>query len=201
MQISVSGQKIKIGAALQNYVKENVNKTVTKYFEHAINTDVVFSKESHKHAELYKAEILIHEGTGLIDIIKGDAKADSTYTAFEKALAKVEKQLRGYKEQIKNHRKPEAKYSYLDTSAIQKATKKKKASPNKDALSDNSGDEDAPIIIAEQGSKPEKLSVSEAVTKMDLAHLPLLLFIDRNTNKPNVVYHRSDGHISWVYTK
>lgn len=201
MQISVSGQKIKIGSALQSYVKEHVTKTVTKYFEKAIHTDIVFSKESHKHAESYKAEILVREGTGLINIIKGDAKADNTYTAFEKALAKVEKQLRSYKEKIKNHHKPNAEYSYINTSAAQKATKKRTKSSKATALSSNNSEEDSPLIIAEQGHKLEKLTVSEAVLKMDLDHLPLLLFRDKKTNKPNVVYHRADGNIAWIYTK
>jgi hypothetical protein len=44
----------------------------------------------------------------------------------------------------------------------------------------------------------EKLTVSEAIMKMDLAHLPALMFVNKLNNRINMVYHRSDGNIAWV---
>jgi hypothetical protein len=55
-----------------------------------------------------------------------------------------------------------------------------------------------PVTIAEKGTNIENLTVSEAIMKMDLAHLPALMFINKLNNRINMVYHRHDGNISWV---
>ena len=47
-------------------------------------------------------------------------------------------------------------------------------------------------------TKIEKLTVSEAVMRMDLQNLPTLLFINAQSGRINVVYHRQDGNISWI---
>ena len=70
MQIQVSGKKIDIGEALTTHVKERLTKGVSKYFEHAITADVVFSKEAH----LLRADIHVNEGTGAGILIKSRAE-------------------------------------------------------------------------------------------------------------------------------
>ena len=57
---------------------------------------------------------------------------------------------------------------------------------------------DAPVIISEKMTKIEKLSVSDAVMKMDLANRSFYIFLNVNTNKLSLVYYRPDGNIAWV---
>lgn len=190
MQVRISGKNMEVGASLSEYVNDNLIKGVSKYFEKAINGDVVF----HKNGNFYFADILVNEGTGTGIIIKGNSKADDAYLAFNEALEKIEKQLRRYKRRIKNHHKQSiAEIEPAHTKLI---------SATKYVISpiDEEQDEIAsePLIIAEKSTPIEKLSVSDAVMKMDLAGLPALLFINSKTNTINVVYHRADGNISWV---
>lgn len=56
----------------------------------------------------------------------------------------------------------------------------------------------APAVIAEKSTNIERLSVSDAVMKMDLADLPALMFFNAGNGRLNVVYRRVDGNISWV---
>ena len=42
------------------------------------------------------------------------------------------------------------------------------------------------------------LSVSEAVMRMDLADLPVVMFRNSASGRLNVVYHRGDGNIGWI---
>ncbi len=101
MKVIVSGQGVSVGQALQDHVKEKLTNHVVRYFEHAIDAHVVF----HKQSVFFRADIVIHDGTGMHLPIKGDAEADDVYVAFERALVKVEHQLRKYKEKINNHHK------------------------------------------------------------------------------------------------
>jgi ribosomal subunit interface protein len=195
MQISVSGKQINIGSALQDHVKDRLSKGVTKYFDRALTGNVVFSRQAH----LFCANIMVNEGTGMGVLLKSDAESDDIYSAFDAALLRIEKQLRRYKSKIKSHHKPKiADLAFSSTSPV-KGTKYV-ISPFAHHDTDEMVEEtlDNPLIIAEKTTAIETLAVSEAVMKMDLAHLPALLFINSKTGRINVVYHRADGNISWV---
>ena len=53
-------------------------------------------------------------------------------------------------------------------------------------------------IVAESPTQIERLTVGEAVMRMDLAHVPVLMFRNRATGALNVVYRRPDGHVGWI---
>jgi hypothetical protein len=53
-------------------------------------------------------------------------------------------------------------------------------------------------IIAENPTHIEKLSVGEAVMRLDLAQAQALMFLNKKGGGLNVVYRRADGHIGWI---
>ena len=55
-----------------------------------------------------------------------------------------------------------------------------------------------PMVIAESTANIERLSVSEAVMRMDLADLPAMMFCNAGHGGLNVVYRRADGNIGWI---
>lgn len=191
MQITVSGKHLEIGTALQEYVVAELESVVTKYFEHAISADVVFSKERH----LFKSDIIVNEGTGTNILIKGSANDDDVYSAFDLCSAKIEKQLRRYKRRIKDHHK-----TRLDKDNIEMlpATKYILSSDVDSNEGESEEFNDAPLIIAEKPTEIETLTVSDAVMRMDLGQLPALMFINKKSGSINVVYRREDGNISWI---
>ena len=103
-------------------------------------------------------------------------------------LEKVAKQLRRYKRKMTNHHK--------ETSEEQIVKAMKFVLPPQTGEEDE--DKQAGLIIAEKATEIEKLTVSQAVMKMDLQHLPALMFFNRANGRLNVVYRRDDGNISWV---
>ena len=190
MQIQVSGKKIDIGEALTTHVKERLTKGVSKYFDHAIHADVVFSKEAH----MFRADIHVNEGTGNGVAIKGRADHNDVYAAFDAAAERIEKQLRRYKRKIRSH--ATKKVTDLSEKELKLLSGKKFVMtplPEEEA-----GEEDAPLIIAEKPQSIARLTASEAVMQMDLADLPTLVFVNKQTGNLDVVYHRKDGNISWV---
>jgi ribosomal subunit interface protein len=182
MKISVSGKKMDVGQALSDHVKTTMNAIVGKYFDRAIDANVVFGKEAH----MIFSDIHVNEGTGTGVIIKAQGREGDAYAAFDRAAERVEKQLRRYKRRLKNHHQsPEIKEAV------------KYILPDNDEEEAADHDEN-PLIVAEKPTKIEKLTVSDAVMRMNLAHLPALMFIDKKNGKVAVVYKRHDGNISWV---
>lgn len=190
MRISVSGQHVDIGKALKSHVEEALEHAVTKYFDQAIDADVVFSRESH----LFTTNILVNEGTGTGIVIKSQGEANDAYPAFDQALERIEKQLRRYKRRLKNHHKGKTDAEQLEE--LLEGTKYV-ISGGEEVPEEN----DNPLIIAEKPATIERLSVSDAVMRMELADLPALMFINEKSGALNVVYHRKDGNVSWIDPK
>jgi len=102
MQISIPGHQLDVGDALKVHVEDRLVDGVKKYFENAIDVEVVFSKEN---AYLFKADIIVNDGTGTHGLTKGTGQADEVYAAFDLAADRIEKQLRRLKRKLKNHHK------------------------------------------------------------------------------------------------
>lgn len=185
MDISVSGKQVDVGEAFQIHAEDELTDAVTKYFEKAINAQVVLTKQgSSMHVE-----ITVHPGPrGLI--VQGHGDADEAYPAFDMALERIKKQLRRYKRRlVDDHRRRAAGEDIL---AAQQYVIQSDESEEEVA-------EDAqPIIVAEMQTDIATISVSEAVMRMDLANVPVLMFRNSKTDTLSVVYHRKDGNIGWI---
>lgn len=189
MIISVSGQHISIGNNLQEYSKERATQVVKKYFTDIINIDIHFSKEGIN----FKCDIIVKYGSGKHNIVKSNDSCSDIYVAFDKAMSKLEKQLRKYKSKFKNHHTGKVKISEIAYEGTKYIIK-----PQSDSETSNAEDNDNPAIIAEKPVGILKLSVKEAVMQMDLEDLPAVVFKNINNDRINIVYYRKDGNIAWV---
>ncbi len=185
MEISVSGKHVDVGDAFRVHAESELAAAVNKYFEHAIDAHVTLSKEG---AEMI-VDISVHPGPrGLV--VQGSGHAAEAYPAFDTALEHIAKQLRRYKRRL------------VDEQRHRSATDDFIAAQQYVLQSDTSDDEQdvdiQPVIVAEMQTDIATLSVSEAVMRMDLAGVPVLMFRNVKTNELSVVYHRADGNIGWI---
>ena len=187
MKIIISGKHMNIGESLKKHVKEHLSQIVIKYFKDAISGDVKISKEGN----YFYSEIIVNEGTGNKTLVKSNSHEYDAYKSFNIACEKIEKQLRRYKSRITHHKKHKEKFEHLIGT-------KYVIEPLDEPDLDDKGD--APAIIAEKTTELEKLSVKDAVMRMDLLNLPALVFINSSTNDVNAVYYRKDSNISWIET-
>jgi ribosomal subunit interface protein len=97
MQISVTGKQLDLGEALIAHVTERLTSAVAKYFDNAVQSQVVFNREAH----LFRSECLVHVGGGIS--MQAEAEADEIYASFDMALSHLEKQLRRDKRRRRNH--------------------------------------------------------------------------------------------------
>lgn len=206
MDIRVIGSNMDIGESLEAYVKEHVDRHVTKYFDTAIFADVHFSKQG---SGQFHVNILVNEGVkGGGIVIKSNSEAGDVYGCFNEAMGKAAKQLRRYKRKIKNYRRDRGGLKMGDNlTKMYEASTKYIISVDQYIDLDENQDEQ---YVAEQEEKPslnivtekttdiEELCVNDAIMKMDLADLPALVFINKDNQRINVVYHRKDGNISWI---
>lgn len=184
MEISVKGKQIDVGDALRSHVENQLQSAVRKYFERALDSKVVFSKDGHG----FHAEISVHAGRGMV--MQGGASGDDAYGSFDGALGRISKQLRRYKGRISSHHKngPSEDELVLAQYSILAPEDGDQELP----------DDDTPTIVAEMAHKIATLTVAEAVMRMDLADTPVMMFHNRAHGGLNVVYRRADGNVGWI---
>lgn len=188
MQLQISGRHVDLGSAFQEHVEKRVHDGLNKYLDRIVGLDVVVSKQAHHQ---FRVDIHGNTGTHSGVVIKSQGNAGEIYAAFDDAATKAEKQLRRYKRRIKDHHADGG-----DKESRVKAARKYVLQPEAhDVELDEKG---APVVIAEKPTSIERLTVSAAVMKMDLADLPALMFYNAGNGRINVVYRRVDGNISWV---
>ena len=187
MQIIVSGKGVDVGEALRSHIETQLEEHISKYIDRVTSVHVVVSREAH----LFRVDITGNMGTHSGMVVRSSADTGDAHSAFDAALAKTSKQLRRYKRKLTNH------HTKAGEAEAPRQVKAKKY-----VLKPETGEQEdekyAGLVIAEKPTHIETLSVSEAVMKMDLQHLPAMMFFNRSHGGLNVVYRREDGNISWV---
>jgi len=183
MDIAIKGKNLDVGDALRDYVEQNVDSVVTKYFSRAHDASVMISREAHR----FRVDITVHPISGLL--VQGHAAANDAYSAFDAALERIAKQVRRYKRRLNDRQKSPGEEAPLLAQQY--------------VLAAETGDEELPVdaqpaVIAELMTEIDTLTVGEAVMRMDLADLPALMFRNRGNGGLNVVYRRPDGNIGWI---
>lgn len=191
MQIKVTGQHIDVGEALQTHVAEMLAATVDKYFSGAIEANVVLSREG----GLIRADVGIHIGKGIQ--VRAHEQADDAYAAFDVALAHLAKRLRRYKRRLHDHHNTRTSASAVRVPQYVLAPFEAEA---EHGGADAGDGPDNPVVVAENHAHIESLTVSEAVMRMDLGDVPVLVFRNAGNGGLNVVYRRPDGNVGWIDT-
>lgn len=185
MEISVKGKNLDVGDALRTHAEGQLETIVGKYFNHAIDATVTFSREGHNMC----SDISVHPGPrGLV--VQSGSESEDPYAAFDGALERVAKQLRRYKRKLVNHHGKGRGGG--DTLPAQQYV----IQPDD---GDDEVDEDAqPAVVAEMQTEIATLTVSEAVMRMELGELPVVMFRNGANGGLNVIYRRDDGNIGWI---
>ncbi|MGD0027063.1 MAG: HPF/RaiA family ribosome-associated protein, partial [Xanthobacteraceae bacterium] len=137
----------------------------------------------------FRTECAIHLDSKIT--LHAEGMAADAYASADQAALRIEKRLRRYHRRLKDHR-PER----LDGRASVDAASYIIAAPEEE--SDAEVDSFAPVIIAESTTALKKLSVSDAVTELDMTGAPVLVFRHAVHGGINVVYRRADGHFGWI---
>jgi len=181
MDITVKGKQMDVGDALRTHTEDTLSIAVSKYFDRALDATVVFSKVQSG----FHADIIVHAGRGIT--VQGQGEAGEAYPALDSAMERISKQLRRYHRKLvnhhanNNHEVTQAQYSILGQTDEEEVH-----------------EEHHPAIVAEMPHEIATMSVSEAVMRLDLGDLPVVMFKNGGHGGLNVVYRRQDGNVGWI---
>ncbi|PHK95121.1 ribosomal subunit interface protein [Pseudoroseomonas rhizosphaerae] len=217
MHIIVAGKQVETGEALKVHVTEGLNAVTRKYFDHALEAYVTFGK----NRAFFSCVIDIHAGRGLS--LRGEGEGPDAHRAFDVAAAHIAKRLRRYRRRMNEHSRNLADERLPATAETARQVVLAQPADVPDEPVDpavllDGLDNDAPAadaangagaaddmdgaehgaIIAETPTEIARLTVGEAVMRLDLGQMPVMMFRNRASGQLNVVYRRPDGHVGWI---
>ncbi len=190
MQITVSGKQVELSDALRTRVSDHLDLISNKYFDHAMEAHVTFSRAR----SFFTCDINVHAGRGLT--LRGEGEAADANSAFDDAAEHIAKRLRRYRRRVNEHARDTANRERPEAARQYILRQEDNAAPP--AANGEAETVAYATVIAEQVTEISLLSVGEAVMRMDLADQPVLMFRNSTTGELNVVYRRSDGNVGWI---
>ena len=158
-----------------------------KYFGHGLSAEVVFSKG----AGGFSCLITVHVHRNL-ELQASDETGDA-HTSLDQAAEKLAKRLRRYKRKLNDHRGlAEEAETRAARAVVFEAAEVDQGDDNESEAEPN----DFATIVAERQTEIQRLTVAQAVARLDLSGLNALLF--ESDGRVNLVYRRNDGNIGWI---
>ena len=190
MSFRISGQNLDVGTALRDRINDRVAEAMAKYFDGGYSGHLTLARDGFG----FRAECAIHLDSKIT--LHAEGMAPDAYASADQAALRIEKRLRRYHRRLKDHRTDRVDdRAAIDAASIDAATYVI-AAPEPE--SENEIDGFTPVIIAESTTRLKQLSVSDAVTELDMTGAPVLVFRHAVHGGINIVYRRADGHFGWI---
>jgi ribosomal subunit interface protein len=189
MTFRVSGKNLDIGDALRDRINIRIAEAVNKYFDGGYSGHLTLMRDGFG----FRSECAIHLDSKIT--LHAEGMAPDAYVSADQTALRIEKRLRRYHRRLKDHRTERNEMRAANWAAVDAASYIIAAPEDQDEAD---AETFAPVIIAESTTTLKQLSVSDAVTELDLTGAPVLVFRHAAHGGVNIVYRRADGHFGWI---
>jgi putative sigma-54 modulation protein len=176
MQVVVTFRHFEVNEAVRNHAKEKLLK-LKKYVEGPVEARVVLSIEKFRNI----AEATI---TGDGYTINGIEKTDDMYSAIDKLVGKLERQILKHRGKTKPKRSNQSPQDYRYRMNVLSSE------------SAGMGQETRIIKSDEHLAKP--MSLDEAILRLNVGESDFFVFTNSDSGLMNVVYRRKDGNYGLI---
>jgi putative sigma-54 modulation protein len=181
LKMNVSGRHVEITPALEDHVKKGVEKLL-KLTDGLIEVDAILSVEKRSH----RAELNI-QADGYY--LHGESTTEDLYKSIDVAISRIHTQVLRHKEKMQNHRLRRKEET---------ATKSLDLQVNVLSGEDIELGEKNPRVVRSRNYAVKPMSVDEAAMQMDLMHRDVLVFLNSDNRRLNVLCRRTDGNYDLI---
>ncbi len=174
MEIIIRGDKMQITDAMKDYINEKLGK-LEKYLENsdAVRANVIVKVKNHEQT----VEITIPLKSF---ILRSEETKEDFYAAVDKTIDKLERQVRKNKTKLMA-KQNKASYDF-----------------NFEKIDFKEEIEDEHKVIKRKTIEVKPMNEEEAILQMELLNHEFYMYKDSETNKPTVVYKRTDGNYGLI---
>lgn len=166
MEIVIRGDKIKVTDAMKNYIEEKLGK-LEKYLENSSSVRANVAVRVKKNNQIVEVTIPLKSF-----ILRSEESQENFYAAVDKAIDKLERQIRKNKTRIMSR---QTKTYDFSLSLIEE-------------IEENAN------IIKRKKINVKPMDEEEAIIQMELLNHQFYMYKDSETDKYAVVYKRDDGN-------
>ena len=170
MEIIIHGDKLKITKAMNDYIEEKLAK-LNNYLENGdrVRANVIVKVKNHEQ----RVEITIPMKSF---ILRSEETKDDFYAAVDKAVDKLERQIRKNKTRMMSKQvKVNYEFNFSEIEVDEDDAKENK-------------------ILKRKKVEVKPMNEDEAIIQMELLGHQFYMYMDSETSKPAVVYKRNDGN-------
>jgi putative sigma-54 modulation protein len=189
--------------ALRSYAEERLSK-ISRYFSDPLKIHCTLSVEKLDHVAQF--DVTLRNGLQL----HSSETTENMYSSIDMALAKMERQVRRYKDRITSHqqnkgRAAKVRQAIISADSVVPPDTDSAVQPSESVIAARAaagaeaGDE-GPRVIRAKEFKAGRLEVQQAIMQMNLMHKSFLVFTNTNTGDINVVYQLDDGNYGLIET-
>lgn len=192
-RIVIVGRNVYVTDAMKNYATDKISK-IDRFHNQVLDVHVNLDIQKFEHS----VNIVLKFNHFKIKVA---AVSTDMYASIDKAVDKLQAQLRRWKGKIQDHHKKPMKVIDMQVNVLQR--------PYSDIEEINAEIEQANHKAKEEEYKPHRiigtdkrplkvLTTEEAVMKMELSGDPFLLFRCEEDRKLKVIYRRKDGNYGLI---
>jgi putative sigma-54 modulation protein len=193
MNFSVTFRHMEATEALKEYCLDKVDK-LKKYFRDPISTHVILTTE---RGYDHHAEFVITLKNGIL--VRGEENTEDMYSSIDLAMAKIERQVRRWKDKIRDH-KPSSgpgvsvRHLIIEGTAFEQPVEDGQVRRAPTPVPQPAEHK----IVSTDKIDAKAMTVSEAVMQLNLIHREFFVFINSDSKQVNVVYRRDDGNYGLI---
>ncbi|HEY4832208.1 MAG TPA: ribosome-associated translation inhibitor RaiA [Waddliaceae bacterium] len=193
-KIHVTGRNVLVTDAMKNYAIEKISK-IERFSHRIIDVAVTMDIQKLDH----RVDIVMK-----VDHLKIKSQASSTdmYASLDKAITKIENQLRRYKTKIHDHAAKALNIIDMNVNVFKRPSEQELLDVNLDIEDETQRrlfeSYDFPEIVSQETKPLKILTYDEAIMKMELSGDAFLIFRSEEDRKLKVIYRRKDGNFGVI---
>jgi ribosomal subunit interface protein len=196
MDVVVVGKHTEVAPALRALTVERVER-ITKFASDVRRVDVDYEQHPTRRAEdSHSCEILVHVRQHLV---KGTASATEHEIALDRALDKVEEQMRRlHGRRVGRWNGSKARGTRAAANGATEADDGELIGADADGVEASNGDGSDRVVVKSKQFDVKPMGIEEAALQMELLGHDFFLFTFADSGRAAVVYRRHDGQLGLI---
>ena len=179
MQVNITFRHLESTDALKSHAHDKVEH-IQRYIDRPSEAHVVLYVENLEH----HADINLKAGPFLL---RGRAKSNDMYASIDAAAEKIERQLKKYKEKLKNHKVVERTNGFRTVDVRHEVFDLAKSPSDR--------------VVKSSSFQARAMTLDEAVLQLELLDSQFFVFQNAKDQTINVLYRRDDGNLGLIEAK
>ena len=179
MKVQIYGKNITVTAAIAEKIEKKLSH-LEKYF--IIDENVVANVVVRVYPNKQKIEVTIPTKYA---VLRTEVVDDDLYAAIDKAIDKLEDQIRRQKTRLTRKNKEKLAYAFIEEDF--------------EVADDEDDDEDE--LVKTKSIVPDTMELDEAIMRMEMLNHNFFIYRDDETKEIAVVYKRHDGGYGLIETE